>query len=86
MKGSTPSSGSLPAMIATAKRLKVDGLDLRAQPIIDAGYVKAVKDAGLEMHVWTVDDPAEARRLAGAGVQSITTNRPAFVRGALEGR
>ena len=71
-------------LIATAKSLGVDGLDLQARPVIDAAYVKAVKDAGLHMHVWTVDDPAEAKRLAAAGVQSITTNRPAFLRAALE--
>lgn len=67
-------------LIATAKSLGVDGLDLQARRIIDAAYVKAVKDAGLQIHVWTVDDPAEAKRLAEAGIQSITTNRPAFLR------
>ena len=54
-----------------------------ARPVIDAEFIQAVKDAGFEMHVWTVDDPAEARRLATAGVGSITTNRPAFIRKAL---
>lgn len=67
-------------LIATAKSLGVDGLDLQARPVIDAAYVKAVKDAGLAIHVWTMDDPAEARRLAEAGVESITTNRPGFLR------
>ncbi|MGC1273703.1 MAG: glycerophosphodiester phosphodiesterase [Planctomycetaceae bacterium] len=67
-------------LIATAKSLGVDGVDLQARPIIDAAYVQAVKDANLAMHVWTVDDPAEAKRLTEAGVDSITTNRPAFLR------
>lgn len=72
------------ALIATAKSLGVDGVDLQARPVIDAAFVKAVKAAGLEMHVWTVDDPAEAKRLAAAGVDSITTNRPAFLREKLD--
>ena len=47
-------------------------------------FVKAVKAEGLAMHVWTVDEPAEAKRLAAAGVDSITTNRPAFLREKIE--
>lgn len=72
------------ALIATAKSLGVDGVDLSARPVIDETFVDAVKSAGLEMHVWTVDDPAEAQRLAEAGVDSITTNRPAFLREKIE--
>jgi glycerophosphoryl diester phosphodiesterase len=32
------------------------------------------------LYVWTVDSPAQARRLASAGVDGITTNRPAWLR------
>lgn len=31
--------------------------------------------AGLEVHVWTVNDPAEMRRLIGIGVDGIVTDR-----------
>lgn len=37
----------------------------------------------LVLVVWTVDDPAEIRRLAGAGVAGIITNDPAGAREAL---
>jgi glycerophosphoryl diester phosphodiesterase len=67
-------------LIAKAKAGGLDGLDLQDDPVIDADYAKAVKDAGLALHVWTVDDPAEAKRLAAAGVDGITTNRPGFLR------
>lgn len=32
--------------------------------------------AGLDVNVWTVDDPTEVRRLAEMGVSGIVTNRP----------
>lgn len=70
-------------LIEKAKAAGFDGLDLQARPVIDATYVKAVKDAGLAMHVWTVDDPIEAKRLAEAGVDGLTTNRPGFMRETL---
>ena len=31
---------------------------------------------GLRVNVWTLDDPAEARRLIRLGVHGIITNRP----------
>src|SRR6266545_55833 len=39
---------------------------------------------GLAVNVWTVDDPAEAARLARAGATAIITNAPAPVRAAVE--
>jgi glycerophosphoryl diester phosphodiesterase len=35
------------------------------------------------VHVWTVDDPAEARRLLQLCVHAVITNRPATLRAAL---
>ena len=41
---------------------------------IDAATVAAFHAAGLRVNAWTVDDPAEAERLMGLGVDLITTN------------
>ncbi len=38
---------------------------------------------GLAVNVWTVDEPAEAERLARAGVAALITNAPARLRAAL---
>ena len=70
-------------LIEKAKAADVDGLDLEAEPFIDADYVQSIKDAGLGIYVWTVDDPEIAKRLAGAGVDGITTDRPGFLKAEL---
>lgn len=38
-----------------------------------------IRDLGLELFSWTVDDPSEARRLISLGVKGITTNRPGWL-------
>ena len=67
-------------LIAEAKRARLDGLSLNHGFALDATMVKQIKDAGLKCHAWTVDEPARARELARAGVDGITTNRPAGLR------
>lgn len=42
--------------------------------------VSAAHERGLEVHVWTVDDPEEIAALVGAGVDGIFTNRPSVAR------
>lgn len=67
-------------LVAQAKSLNADGVDLKACKELDAAYARKILDAGLRLDVWTVDDPAEARRLIELGVKGITTNRPGFLR------
>jgi glycerophosphoryl diester phosphodiesterase len=74
----------LDELITKAKAAKLDGLDLSFKFPLDAAAVKKIHDAGLQCHVWTVDDPAKARELAKAGVDSITTNRPGALRKELQ--
>jgi glycerophosphoryl diester phosphodiesterase len=62
----------------------LDGLDLGANGPITASLVRQVKAAGLKLYVWTVDAPAKARRLAAAGIDGITTNRPGWLREQLQ--
>jgi len=47
---------------------------------VTAYHMQRWKRAGLEVAAWTVDDPAEARRLRDLGVQYCITNRPRFLR------
>ncbi len=68
-----------PKLIEMAKERKLDGLDLHFGGV-DQALAHAVKAAGMKLYVWTVDDAAEAKRLASLGVAGITTNRPDYLR------
>lgn len=66
-------------LISKARAIQADGLDVAASDMVDAAFAEKVKAAGLRLDVWTVDDPAVAKRVAPF-VSSITTNRPAWLR------
>jgi glycerophosphoryl diester phosphodiesterase len=51
-----------------------------------AGDVAACAAAGLDCHVWLVNEPLAARRFAEWGVAGIVTDRPDLVRPALSSR
>jgi glycerophosphoryl diester phosphodiesterase len=68
-----------PQLIATARSIHADGLDLSAAQAVDAPLVRALHAAGLKVYVWTVDDPAHAQTLLNAGIDGLTTNRPAWL-------
>ena len=44
--------------------------------LVDEALMAWARRRGLRVNVWTLDDPAEARRLIRLGVQGIITNRP----------
>jgi len=68
-------------LIAKAKEIKADGLDLSATPqILNEAFGKEVKAAGLQLYVWTVNDVDLAKQMLAAGAEGITTDRPAWLR------
>lgn len=67
-------------LIATAKRINADGLDLSVCDTIDKSFGDKVRAAGLKLAVWTCNDPNVARAMQAAGVQSLTTDRPGWMR------
>lgn len=60
------------------------GLDLNIGFPLDAAAVTAIRAKGLTLAVWTVNDPAAAKRFAAAGVDAINTDHPTLIRKALE--
>jgi glycerophosphoryl diester phosphodiesterase len=75
---------SVDEMIRQAKAAKLTGLDLQHTWPLTPSDVKKIKDAGLELHVWTVNDVANAKHWIGLGVASITTDRPGWLREQLK--
>lgn len=79
----TPTADEL---IAQAKTLKADGLDLGIKGPLDRDFVQRVKAAGLECYVWTVDEPEIAQRMIQAGIDGVTSNKAAWLREQLQAR
>lgn len=74
----------LAPLIAQAKAAGFEGLNLNLKWPMDEKFVADVKGKGLKLMVWTVDDPAEARKFAALKLDAITTNRPGFLREELK--
>ena len=55
-------------------------------PVTTPRFVAAAHRAGLEVHVWTVDDAAEMDRLLDLGVDGLMTDRPDLLRNVLAQR
>ena len=71
-------------LIDRARAAGLDGLDVGKAPPIGRAFVVAVKQAELELYVWTVNDPQVARRLRDLGVDGLTTDRPGWLRQQLD--
>lgn len=64
-------------LISRARELEADGLDLSFKGPLDGDSARRIREAGLKLLVWTVDDPAMARRMRDLGVLGITSNKAA---------
>ena len=51
--------------------------------IVTPRFIAAAHAAGLEVHVWTINDPAEMRELLAMGADGIMTDRPDLLRAVL---
>lgn len=77
------SKNGLGKKIREAAEIGLDGVNLHYS-VIDEEIVNVARENNLEVLSWTVDDPAEAKRLIDIGVTKLTTNRPAWLKVELE--
>jgi glycerophosphoryl diester phosphodiesterase len=54
--------------------------------LVDKRFIDAAHKRSIEVHVWTIDEPAEMHRLLDLGVDGIMTDRPAVLRQVLMDR
>ncbi len=72
------------AIVSTARRLGAAGVGLDAESAT-ASVLGFFHDAGLPVLLFTVDEEAEMRALLRTGADGIFSNRPARLRGVVEG-
>jgi glycerophosphoryl diester phosphodiesterase len=54
--------------------------------LVDPRFIAAAHRRGLQVHVWTIDEPAEMDDLLDMGVDGIMTDRPAILKEVLQRR
>jgi glycerophosphoryl diester phosphodiesterase len=54
--------------------------------VVDARFVRHVHRLGMQLHVWTINDPAEMHELLDLGVDGIMTDRITILRDVLIAR
>lgn len=78
-------SPTVSSILKTLQESSASGFGTQANmQVVTGEFIRAIAELGRDVHVWTVDDPADARELQKRGVRSVTTNRPAEIRAALE--
>jgi glycerophosphoryl diester phosphodiesterase len=64
-------------------RLFHSNIDHPSRTLVSGESMALAKQRGQRVHVWTVDDSAEAQRLIALGVNALITNRPGALRAEL---
>jgi glycerophosphoryl diester phosphodiesterase len=69
------------SLVQLVRKHGLDGIDTSFT--MPASLATAMRDAGLKLATWTVNEVADALELVECGVSDITTDRPAELRAAL---
>jgi glycerophosphoryl diester phosphodiesterase len=73
-------------IILKCQSSKLNGLDMQEGKYLDYDLIQTVKNAGLMIYTWTVDDPVRAKQLISYGIDGITTNRAFWLRNQIQSK
>ncbi|MBT5020629.1 glycerophosphodiester phosphodiesterase [bacterium] len=83
----SPWQPSTAEVLTSLERTGATGLGTNGNlAVIDKCFVDAIRDAGIEFHVWTVNGAVPALAFKSLGVDSITTDQPKFIRETIEAK
>jgi glycerophosphoryl diester phosphodiesterase len=74
-------AGFVPSVAAAQVPVRYAGLR-----VVDARFIRHAHRLGMQVHVWTIDDPAEMHELLDLGVDGIMTDRIDVLRAVLTER
>jgi glycerophosphoryl diester phosphodiesterase len=74
-------AGFVPSVAAAQVPVRYAGVR-----VVDARFIQHAHRLGMQVHVWTIDDPAEMRELLDLGVDGIMTDRIEVLRDVLTAR
>jgi glycerophosphoryl diester phosphodiesterase len=71
--------------LSKAKALQIPHRE-KGLPVTTRGLVRKAHQAGLHVHVWTIDDPDQMRELIDLGVDGLMTDRTDILKAVLQER
>lgn len=74
----------VPARLGRFVALQVP-LRVAGRPLVTPRFVAVAHEAGLAVHVWTVDDPLEMARAVELGVDGVMSDRPSVLAATIAG-
>ncbi len=78
-----PETGVRPTateILQTLEKTGADGVGCRAHPVVDQAFMRTLRTAQKEVHLWTVDDVPTAKRYLQLGADSLTSNRAGWLK------
>ncbi|MEE9450145.1 MAG: glycerophosphodiester phosphodiesterase family protein [Ignavibacteriaceae bacterium] len=78
------SKSALKSSVEGCKAAGLDGLHVQARKYLNSEVIQCVKNNGLKIYTWTVDDPERATQIYMDGIDGITTNRASWLKEKLK--